>query len=215
MTTSLHTARQMVTGGEREGRMFATALQVDHVDTTLGYSMMEGRACPYSTWTTRWFCRESFAPGLFDKSIKESARALPLLLFHDASSWPIGHAVSWDSRDDGLWGVWKLDASADAQRAARMAADGHLAYLSVGYDPLLSEWELAPSDAWNPDDAATLDKVTRIEARLVETSTVSTPAFKDAEITLVRSAGRPSRRPGKDGRPNLARWREWRTTIGN
>lgn len=213
MTSTM--TRRMVTGGDREGRIFATTMQLAEPDITLGYSMMEGRACPYGSWTTRWFFQESFAPGLFDKSIKEAARALPLLLFHDASTWPIGHAVSWDSRDDGLWGVWQLDSSADAQRAARMAADGHLPYLSVGYDPLLTEWELTPMDSWNRDDAATLDKCTRMEARLVETSTVSTPAFKDAEITLVRSsASRPARPTPQEARPKVAQWRTWRSSIG-
>lgn len=202
--------RRTMLGGDREGRLFSTTLQLEQPDTTDGFTMMEGRACPYGSWTTRWFFQESFAPGLFDKSIKEAARGLPLLLFHDAATWPIGHASEWKSKDDGLWGVWKLDGSAEAQRAAKMAADGHLPYLSVGYDPILSEWELTNSDEWDVHDATTLDRCTRVEARLVETSTVSTPAFKEAEITLVRSAGRL---PRHDPRPNLAHWRAWRTSI--
>lgn len=202
--------RRTITGGEREGRLFTTTLQLEQADTDAGFTMMEGRACPYGSWTTRWFFRESFAPGLFDKSIKEAAQALPLLLFHDAASWPIGHASEWKSKDDGLWGVWALDDSAEAQRAAKMAKAGHLAYLSVGYDPILSEWELTDREEWNLDDATTLDRVTRVEARLVETSSVSTPAFKEAEVTLVRSAGRLARH---DPRPNLAHWRTWRTSI--
>ena len=208
MTTA---TRRMVHGGDREGRLFTSTLRFAEVDRGAGYTEIQGRACPYETWTTRWGYRESFAPGLFDKSIKEAARALPLLLFHDASTWPIGHAVAWDSRDDGLWGTWRLDTSADAQRAAAMAADGHLPYLSVGYDPVLSDWQMTASEDWNIDDVATLDLCTRVEARLVETSTVSTPAFKDAEITLVRSGGSP--RPRRAA-PKLARWQDWRRSLG-
>jgi HK97 family phage prohead protease len=208
------TSRRTVVGGDREGRLFTTTLRLANVDTTAGYTMMEGRACPYGSWTTRWFFQESFAPGLFDKSIKEASRALPLLLFHDAATWPIGHATAWDSRDDGLWGVWALDDGAEAQRAAKLASEGHLPYLSVGYDPLLSEWEFTAADEWNPDDKSTLDRVTRTEGRLVETSAVSTPAFKEAEITLVRAGARPPRWPEKDPRPSLSEWRRWRSTIG-
>jgi HK97 family phage prohead protease len=211
---TLTTTRRLVRGGDREGRIFTASFHVAEVDTDrgAGYTELQGRACPYESWTTRWFFRESFAPGLFDKSIKEAARALPLLLFHDAAQWPIGHATEWESKPDGLWGTWRLDSSAEAQRAARMAADGHLPYLSVGYDPVLSEWELTPKDEWNLDDATTLDRCTRIEARLVETSQVSTPAFAEAEVTLVRSGG--GVRPGRPAAPKLAQWQTWRRSLG-
>jgi len=208
------TTRRMVKGGGREGRIFTASLMLSDVDTTAGYTMMEGRACPYNVFTTRWWFMEQFAAGLFDKSIKESAAALPLLIFHDDMTWPIGHASEWRSDADGLYGVWKLDSSAEAQRAARMAKEGHLSYLSVGYQPVLSDWEMTELDDWDPDDVATLDKVTRREARLVETSVVSTPAFKDAEIQLVRSAEQGSRpRRHAEAYPKLAVWRDWRSTI--
>lgn len=204
--------RRTVMGGDREGRLFATTLQLAQADTTESLSMMEGRAAPYGAWTTRWGFRESFARGLFDKSIKEASRSLPLLLWHDDATWPIGHATAWDSREDGLWGTWALDDSADAQRAARAARDGHMPYLSVGYQPIVSEWEMTPGEDWDLNDSTTFDKVTRLEARLVETSCVGTPAFAEAEVTLVRSAGRPAR--DKLAAPKLAHWRQWRHSLG-
>jgi HK97 family phage prohead protease len=208
------TTRRMVKGGGREGRIFTASLALSEVDTTAGFTMMEGRACPYGVFTTRWWFQESFAAGLFDKSIKEAAAALPLLIFHDDMTWPIGHASEWRSEADGLYGVWKLDSSTEAQRAARMAQEGHLPYLSVGYQPILSDWELTELDNWDPDDVATLDKVTRREARLVETSVVATPAFKDAEIQLVRSTEQTTRaRRHADPHPKLTGWRNWRSTI--
>ena len=198
----------------RERCLFRATLALTDVDTTAGYTMMEGRAAPYGIWTNRGWFLESFAAGLFDKSVKEAAAALPLLLWHDGLFWPIGSGAAWESKPDGLWGTWNLDGSADAQRAAQMAKDGHLAYLSVGYQPVRSSWAMSDIEAWDPDNAETLDRVTRDEARLVETSVVSTPAFHNAEITLVRSAestGRP-RRAGP-GRPYLEEFQAWRASI--
>jgi HK97 family phage prohead protease len=197
----------------RERCIFRTTVALTDVDTTAGYTMMEGRAAPYGVWTNRGWFLESFGAGLFDKSIKEAAAALPLLLWHDSLFWPIGSATSWKSKDDGLWGTWDLDGSADAQRAGQLAKDGHLGYLSVGYVPLRSGWTMSDDDTWDPDDAETLDRVVRQEARLVETSVVATPAFHNAEITLIRS-GEATRRPRRVGaRPYLDQYREWRSTI--
>jgi HK97 family phage prohead protease len=194
--------------------LFTAALKLTEVDTTAGYSHMEGRACPYGVFTNRGWFLESFGDGLFDKSIKEAAAALPLLLWHDGQTWPIGSATEWKSTTgDGLWGVWKLDGSADAQRAGQLAKDGHLAYLSVGYMPMRSTWTMSDVDAWDPADAETLDRVVRDEARLVETSVLSTPAFNSAQITLVRSAERTSRPQRAERRPVLAEWKAWRSNI--
>lgn len=205
----------MRSGGGTERRLYAAALAVSDVEANAGYTKLAGRACPYGEFATRWFFQEAFAPGLFDKSINEAAAGLPLLAFHDDLTWPIGHATEWKSEADGLHGVWALDDSDEAQRAAKLAAAGHLAYLSVGYQPILSQWELTSEDAWDPDDAATLDKVTRIEARLLETSTVPVPLFRQAEITMVSSAERTHRgRRHADERSELARWRRWRSSIG-
>lgn len=208
------TTRRTITGGGREGRIFTAQLRLAEVDTTAGYTMMQGRACPYGEIGHRWFFNETFAAGLFERSIKEAAASLPLLLFHDQMTFPIGSATEWKSEPDGLYGTWKLDGSADAQRAAQLAADGHLPYMSVGYEPLRSEWEFADIDDWDPDDVATLDLCTRTEARLVETSVVSTPLFASASITLVctrESTSRP-RRASREY-PQLESWRTWRSTI--
>lgn len=206
------TRRETRTGGGREGRLFATQLALTDVDTS--FTHLAGRACPYDVYASRYWFQEGFAAGLFEKSIKEAAAGLPLLMFHDDRTWPIGHATEWHSTDDGLDGVWRLDGGADAQRAAQLAKDGHLPYMSVGYVPLRSTWELSDEDEWDPSDVSTLDKVTRVEARLVETSVVSTPHFKEAEITLVRSAEQTGRaRRHTDPYPALGRWRRIRSTL--
>jgi HK97 family phage prohead protease len=201
--------------GLTERVLFRAAVALTDVDTTTGFTMLEGRAAPYGVWTNRAWFLESFGAGLFDKSIGEAAAALPLLLWHDGAFWPIGSSAKWESRNDGLWGTWRLDTGAEAQRAAQLAKDGHLSYLSVGYQPTRSTWQMSDAEAWDPANAETLDRVTRDEARLVETSLVSTPAFASAQVTLVRSAERTSRPRLSVARPYAEQTREWLSTIGN
>lgn len=169
----------------------ATELRVlVETETNAALTTLHGRAVPYNVPTNVGFYTETVAPGAFSKSIREAARGLPLLLWHDNESWPIGKAVEWDSGDDGLDGTWELDDSDLAQRAARQARDGFLTGLSVGFQPLPggSQWEFVSDEAW---EAGELDSVTRTEARLLETSLTPTPAFAGAGVTLVRSLGMP------------------------
>src|SRR5262245_34844993 len=92
---------------------------------------IEGRAMPYNVWTNRGWYMESVDFGALDKSLAESAAALPLHLFHKDDQWPIGVSERWESRKSGLNGVWRLDDSDEAQRAAKLARDGLLSYFSV------------------------------------------------------------------------------------
>lgn len=171
--------------------------------------VIEGRAVPYETWDDvgGWY-EECVGKGAFDKSIAEAARSLPLLLWHDNRSWPVGKATGWESRDDGLYGVWELADTPEAQRAAALAKDGFLDGLSVGYVPIRSEWSFAEDQ----DDPAAVDRVRRVEARLVEVSLTPTPAYAGAGVTLVRSADREGRNARRD---KLTRWQSWRDTLAS
>jgi len=168
---------------------------------------ISGRAVPYGTWANSGYRLVSFAPGSLDKSIKEAARSLPLLLWHDDRSWPIGSAVDWQSGPDGLDGTWRLDDSPEAQRAGRMARDGFLTGMSVGVVPVRSDHDFARD--WDLDNEAQMDRVTYQEARLVETSLVYAGVFADALVTFV-GHGAARQRPD---RPALAHWREVRATL--
>lgn len=201
------------------------------VDTTESLSFLEGRAVPYGVETKVGWYWEQMANHLFERFM--TARALPLLLWHNGRTWPIGASAEWDSRDDdGLHGVWRLDSSDDAQRAARQARDGFLTGMSVGFDPHESRWTYTPYDEWDPDDPATYDRVTRQSARLVEVSLVPDPAYADAGVTLVRSADRRTRRARRGdvdwagardldraarratvATPHLDYWRAYRDTL--
>lgn len=142
---------------------------------------LEGRAVPYDDPADIGWYTEVHAQGSFTKSIRESAKKLPLLLFHDSRSLEaiIGVSDSWTESADGLWGVWRLDDAEHAQRAAKMAEDGLLGFLSIGFQPIRSE------TTYDEQDRAT---VTRLESRLLEVSLTPTPSFQAATVSKVRSS---------------------------
>lgn len=160
-------------------------------------SAMQGRAVPYGKFAPVGWFLEQHAAASFKRSTDTAARGLPLHLFHDSRDFPIGVSTSWEHADDALYGTWRLNESAEAQRAAAAAADGELNGLSVGFIASRSSWEFA--EDWDPDlGPEHMDKVTRLESRLVEVSMTSTPAFPEAEVLLVRTALRPHERPGRE-----------------
>jgi HK97 family phage prohead protease len=172
-----------------EERMYRSTLQIRDMEQT-GFRWLEGRAVPYDTWGDVGWFMEQHAQDSFKRSTNGgSGKRAPLLLFHDNKSFPIGHADSW-TQDGGLNGVWKLNDSSEAKRAAEAADAGDLVGLSVGFmDAAPPTWEYLDWDDWNPDLGADhKDKVTRVESRLLEVSITPTPVFPDAEVTGVRSA---------------------------
>ena len=189
--------------------IYEAALARPQIDQ--GYTTLEGRAVPYGVWTNRGWYMEAVAPGAFDKSISEAAgTGLPLHLFHDSDTFPVGISTGWESRKDGLYGTWRLDQGPEAQRAAQLAADGLLAYLSVGHSPIRNEWAYA--DEWDPDAGPDhMDHLTRIESRLVEVSMLTVPAFPQAQVLSVAAATRdPEVRKRRDQvRPVLHEWQSW------
>lgn len=150
------------------------------------YRYLEGRAVPYNVYADIGWFHEQHATGSFERSTKGgSGKSLPLLLFHNNATFPIGHAEAWQHLDDALVGVWRLNDRAEAQTAASMAEAGDLLGLSVGFQPIRSDWELV--DDWQPE-LGKKDRVTRLESRLLEVSMTPTPAFADARVSEVREA---------------------------
>jgi HK97 family phage prohead protease len=218
-----------------ESRLYESRVALADVDTTANLSYLEGRAVPYDTVTdTGWYYFEQFARGALGESI-DAAGPLPLLLWHDNRTWPIGVADEWVDAADGLHGVWRLDDSTEAQRAARQARDGFLTGMSISFAPVEDRREArADWEDWDPSDPDTWDVVTRVQARLLETSLTPTPAYADAQVALVRSLdGRHARArqlgpgshrafPGRSApvagpagvdTPKLTRWKAWRASL--
>jgi HK97 family phage prohead protease len=174
------------------------------------YTFLEGRAVPYDTWANVGPYMESFRRGAFNKSTSESAGPLPLMLFHGKEDlWPIGLATRWRSEPDGLYGTWRLNESPNAQRAAQMAQSGELAFLSIGFMPIRTLPEQVRDYAPELGEDH-MDRMTHVEARLVETSIVPTPAYADAVVTCVRSYRRPQ---PADPHPRLSGWKRYAAAL--
>lgn len=202
-----------VTLNAPEGRLFA-GVQLREVETTASYSMLRGVAVPYDEYASIGWFLESFAPGSLAKSIKEAARDLPLNLFHENRTFPIGAAAEWDETRGGLVGTWRLDTSELAQEAARLAEAGMLTGLSIEFAPIRSEWEFA--EEWDPARGPDhMDKVTRVEARLGAVGLVQTPAYVSAGVELVRSADARRRAAETKGTPVLDAMRRATDALRN
>lgn len=163
-----------------EVRTFAT-LEFRETDTSDSGKYLEGRAVPYGEWTDVGWFMEQFSRGAFAKSIREAAKDLPLLLWHDNRSFPVGKAEKWTEGGDGLDAVWRMDTEDPlAVEATRKAKGGFLTGLSVGFAPMPER------DTLTIDDDG-LPWITRNEARLLEVSLTPTPAYAGAQVALVRS----------------------------
>lgn len=185
--------------GSLEVRLLA-GLQFRDVETTTegGYTVLRGLAVPWSAWASIGFYLESFSRGSLAKSIAEAKNPLPLNLFHDNRSFPIGAATSWKDDAAGLIGEWEIDQRDDAQEAARHADEKRLTGLSIEFVPIRSAWEIV--DDWNPDLGPDyMDRCTRTEARLTAVGLVQSPAYVQAGVELVRAAN--ARRGGAAGEP--------------
>lgn len=186
-----------------ESRVLPTVLELRDVEASKSY--LEGRAVPYGVPTSVGWYTEIVEAGCFAKSIREAARGLPLLLFHDSRSLGaiVGVSERWTEKADGLHGLWRLEQSEEAQQAARMAESGSLGYMSVGFQPVRSITTFSD----DPDDDEVT--ITRVEARLLEVSLTPTPAYADATVTKVRTAERSMRREAERQEvDDLRRWLE-------
>lgn len=207
---------EMVTLRAPEVRTFPT-LEFREVDATESGEYLEGRAVPYNRWADIGWFRERFLPGSFTKSIREAAKRLPLLLWHDNRTFPIGVSHEWRDNDAGLDVVWKLDTSdARAVEAARKARDGMLTGLSIGFAPIEkpgknSRGELVDLNNELEIDDLGLVSITRREARLLEVSLTPTPAYAGAKVSLVRS--RAPQQQTASGRRRSAELDAWQRYL--
>ena len=106
------------------------------------FTHVTGRVVPYGVETDVGWFLESFQRGAFTQSIVRTPR-VPLLLWHDNRGFPIGAAVAWDDREDGLHGRFRLALSAVAQQAGQPTpATKLLTGLSIGFSPIRSSLDL-------------------------------------------------------------------------
>jgi HK97 family phage prohead protease len=164
---------------------------------------LQGRAVPYNVYADVGLFLERHHRDSLTDSLARTWR-LPLLAFHQNTGMPLGVAEEWETRSDGLWGRWKIGTSAVAQEAASWAREGGLA-LSIGFQAIRSEWEFTEQfDPLRGPDF--MDRVTRLESRLLEVSLTPTPAFVDAIVDQVEATSLD----GSD-RSLIAQYRHWLT----
>jgi HK97 family phage prohead protease len=188
------------------------------------YTVLEGRAVPYGEDANlRWFLEQHDTKSML-KTTAGSAKNAPLQLFHNNAAFPIGHAEQW-THDGGLDGVWRLNATSQAQEAAELANGGDLTGMSIGFVPIRSKWEFV--DEWDPDAGPDhMDRVTRLENRLIEVSITPTPAFAGAQVQAIRQSPdglmvdgmtiedyRELRKLLGPGTPRLDEWRRYASTL--
>lgn len=147
---------------------------------------LEGVACPFNVWTDVGSYDERFAPTIFDTTLSRNPDRVPLMVGHKVSDIAIGRPVEWLKEDGCLRGIWRFDSRDEARETARMAADGILTGLSVHFVPGRKR---SDNTIERDADNGNRPKVTRHNARLLEVSLVSVPAYEGASVTLVRTAG--------------------------
>jgi hypothetical protein len=204
----------MTTSNAPEARMYGATLEMRDVQA-IGkpYRYLEGRAVPFDTWGELAWFREMHARDSLKRSTGGgTGRALPLLLFHDNRTWPIGQASEWINAEDGLHGVWQLNDRPEAQEGAKLAERGDLVGMSIGFAPIRSEWTYC--DDWDPAlGPEHKDTVVRTESRLLEVSLTPTPVFEDAEVLGVRTAFDIAQRSSMARERNRREADAWRTEL--
>ncbi|TNH23313.1 hypothetical protein FHG89_27365 [Micromonospora orduensis] len=151
------------------------------------FTELTGKAVPYNEPTLIGGAfYEEWAPGAFRDSLTYDPR-LPLHVFHGdmpgyapETPWPVGVAVDWVERADGLYSRWSVDETPEAQDAAGRVHRKMLNFMSIRF----MEDPAGDIVTRRPDG---LLHVRRTKARLVSVSLVSTPAYPGAVVTGVRS----------------------------
>lgn len=160
------------------------------------------RAVPYGEYCNCGWFLEQVQHGAFARSVAAHPD-VPLLLFHNAQSFPVGVAEAYDDNPAGLDVRFRIARTAIAQQAGIHARDGFLSGASVGFVPERSSWTYAAE--FDPERGPDyMDRVTRTQARLVEVSLTPTPAFAGAQVLDVDAT---ATRAGV--RSELRRWQAY------
>jgi HK97 family phage prohead protease len=136
---------------------------------------------------------ESFDRAAFDKSVKARGDRIPLFQNHETTSaMPVGMAVSFENRQDGLLADFKMARTLRGDESSNLARDKFVTGLSVGFRPIRNRTERRGDT----------DHLVRLEAALDHVGFVSNPAYAGAQVLAVRFDP-----DDKEQAPRLARWR--------
>lgn len=166
------------------------------------FKTIYGRVVPYGQpENIAGMFYEEFAFGAFTESLAKVDGNIPLLPFHKSDMLPVGRAIGWEERSDGLYATFQVDGSPFAQTVAKSCRDEFITGLSVGFVPERSAWSYVAN--WDPDNGQ-LDSVTRTKARLLEVSITPTPAYVSAMILAVEAEPRSDQ--ARSGLAGIQHW---------
>ena len=120
---------------------------------------------------------ESFAPGVFAKSVRQRGESIGLTEQHLRESFPIGRSVAWEDTADGLVGTFHLAPTLRGNEALALVQSGFLDGLSVGFVPLRNRTETVGGRR----------HIERVEAILDHVGLVNTPAYQQARVLEARN----------------------------
>lgn len=150
---------------------FDYALEVREEPSDGVAATIYGRAVPYGTPTKIGGVQESFAANSIDAA---DVVGKPLAWRHNE---PIGVITEASNEPDGLYITAELLDTVQGRDAAILAKRGAVKGLSIGFEPLKSQWNRAKT------------AVTHLSARVLETSLTHMPAYPTAGIASVREEG--------------------------
>lgn len=120
---------------------------------------------------------ETWLPGAFDKQARAADKVKVWLNFEheDGLRGIVGHGAELQSRQDALYGTFRVHNNADGDKALQMVHDGLLTGISLEAIAMRSRRTVA-------------GVVERVRAHLDKVSLCRFPAFEDAQVLAVREA---------------------------
>jgi HK97 family phage prohead protease len=137
---------------------------------------IDGVCVPYDeiSYLTPNPAGERVMRGAFAKSVAQQAGKVFLFRGHDHAH-PIGKAVRFEDRSDGLYGTFQVRRSALGDEALSDVAEGYLPAMSVGFKPVQAR-------------RGSNGETEIVEAQLKEVSLLPLGAYEGARVFAMRAA---------------------------
>lgn len=167
---------------------------------TDGDHYVRGVVAPYGTEYDAVEYVETFAPGVFARSLDQRGSNVPLTELHERNRFLIGRATAWQETADGLMGTFQLAPTDRGREALNLARSGMVNGFSVGFKPLRNETTVVDGRK----------HVVRTEALLDHVGLVDAPAYETARVLEARGESIDDLPFDPDSvlaAPRLARWR--------
>lgn len=168
----------MTTDPRTQIRSFPVDLEIADARTVTGLVVPYDRIAPITELRETGVInyRERFVRGAFERATRPgNAGRIPLVYTHsDSLPDRLGYGLEFREADEGLYGTFRLDEST-AAKARDVLTTSHSG-LSISFLSLLPK-------AFTEQPGAL---VTRAAAHLQHVAAVSTPAYAEAGITLIR-----------------------------